>query len=77
MKGRSKKGKNKSDKITPGEFFSIEIKVLRELWKEYRGETTAIIILVMLSAGSQLVEPKFGIYNQYSVSLAEWKRGVW
>ena len=29
MRGRSKKGKNKSDKITPGEFFSIEIKVLR------------------------------------------------
>lgn len=69
MKGRSKKGKNKSDKITPGEFFSIEIKVLRELWKEYRGETTAIIILVMLSAGSQLVEPKFLEYITNTVSV--------
>ena len=29
MRGRSKKGKNKSDKITPGEFFSIEIKAGR------------------------------------------------
>lgn len=66
--GRGKKGKDKSDKITPGEFFLIEIKVFRELWKEYRGETTAIIILVMLSAGSQLVEPKFLEYITNAVS---------
>jgi len=68
MKGRNKKGKKVLDKVTPREFFTIERKVFGELWGEYRGETAAIMLLVMLAAGGQLVEPKFLEYITNTVS---------
>lgn len=71
--GNRRRGRNQSNKITPGDFFTIEGKVFGELWKGYRGGIAAILLLSLLSAASQLVEPKFLEYMTNTVS--DWLEG--
>ena len=61
MKEKSKKFFNKAmrEKVTPGQFFKVQWKILKELYGKYRKETTAILILSVLAFGSKFIELKF------------------
>jgi len=57
------------EKVTPAQFFLTQVKIIKELYSEYRFQTVAIIaISCITSVGTSVVELKFLEYATNSVS---------
>lgn len=65
------KNKNDPNKVTVRQFFSVQFKIIKELYKSYKFETTCIIIFSSLLLSVQYIDLKFLEYITNSVSLYE------
>lgn len=67
MKRKNKKNQN-PNKVTIKQFFSVQFKIIKELYKSYKFETTCLIILSSLLLSVQYIDLKFLEYITNSVS---------
>lgn len=63
-----KKKKPMGDKVTVSQFFTVQIKIIRELYEVYKFETTFIILLSCVTICSSFIDLKFLEYMTNSIS---------
>lgn len=69
MKKKDKKlNKAMKEKVTAGQFFKVQWKILKELYEKYKLETTGIILLSLVTMCTSFIELKFLEFSTNSVS---------